>query len=407
MKEDISFRLAHKKPYERIDKEPEKEIDLLIVVDQMLTGFDSKWINTLYLDKVLRYESIIQAFSRTNRLFGPVKPFGTIKYYRKPYTMEKNIEAAVKLYSGDKPLALFVSKLKENIEYMNQLYSQIREVFVQAGVMNYEKLPDNQPDKKEFASLFRQFNEYLEAAKVQGFNWKQSDYSFKDKETSKSISVSVDFSESTYLTLVMRYKELFASTPEKGTGDDIPYDLVGYITTIDTEKIDSDYMNSKFEKYLKELNSDATDTDAIHKAEEELHKTFATLSQEEQKYANIFLHDIQSGDAVIEAGKTFRDYVIEYVGRSKDDQIHRIVEYALGVDEVLLRGIMSQHVTEANINEFGRFDSLKATMDRAKAKSYFETISGEKLPMPKVNIRADALLRDFILQGGFDIDLPA
>ena len=47
---------------------------------------------SIYLDKVLRYENIIQAFSRTNRLFGPDKPFGTIKYYRKPYTMEKNIE---------------------------------------------------------------------------------------------------------------------------------------------------------------------------------------------------------------------------------------------------------------------------------------------------------------------------
>ena len=77
MKKDIAARLAHKRPYERIVNEPAKQIDLLIVVDQMLTGFDSKWINTLYLDKVLQYENIIQAFSRTNRLFGP----DTIRYY--------------------------------------------------------------------------------------------------------------------------------------------------------------------------------------------------------------------------------------------------------------------------------------------------------------------------------------
>ena len=74
MKKDISARLAHKRPYERIEQTPELQIDLLIVVDQMLTGFDSKWINTLYMDKVLQYENIIQAFSRTNRLFGPDKP---------------------------------------------------------------------------------------------------------------------------------------------------------------------------------------------------------------------------------------------------------------------------------------------------------------------------------------------
>ena len=81
-KKDIAARLAHKRPYERIERNPEKQIDLLIVVDQMLTGFDSKWVNTLYMDKVLKYENIIQAFSRTNRLFGPDKPFGTIRYYQ-------------------------------------------------------------------------------------------------------------------------------------------------------------------------------------------------------------------------------------------------------------------------------------------------------------------------------------
>ncbi len=71
MKKDISARLSHKKPYVNVDSNRDSRIDLLIVVDQMLTGFDSKWLNTLYLDKVIDYESIIQAFSRTNRLFGP------------------------------------------------------------------------------------------------------------------------------------------------------------------------------------------------------------------------------------------------------------------------------------------------------------------------------------------------
>lgn len=64
----------------------------------MLTGFDSKWLNTLYLDKVLYYEGLIQAFSRTNRLFGEKKPFGIIRYYRKPHSMEQNVQSAFKLY---------------------------------------------------------------------------------------------------------------------------------------------------------------------------------------------------------------------------------------------------------------------------------------------------------------------
>lgn len=111
LKKDIANRLAHKEQYKLIERTPELQLDLLIVVSQMLTGFDSKWLNTLYLDKLLKYEDIIQAFSRTNHLFGHEKPFGTIRYYRKPHTMQRNIDAAIKLYSGDKPLGLFVDNL--------------------------------------------------------------------------------------------------------------------------------------------------------------------------------------------------------------------------------------------------------------------------------------------------------
>lgn len=66
MKRDLSDRLAHKNAYKHIENTSEKELDLLIVVDQMLTGFDSKWVNTLYMDKLLEYANLIQAFSRTN-----------------------------------------------------------------------------------------------------------------------------------------------------------------------------------------------------------------------------------------------------------------------------------------------------------------------------------------------------
>lgn len=400
MKKDIAARLAHKKPYERIANEPEKQIDLLIVVDQMLTGFDSKWINTLYMDKVLLYENIIQAFSRTNRLFGPDKPFGTIRYYRKPHTMERNINAAVKLYSGDKPLGLFVQHLAENLKMMNELYEDISELFSNAGIENFEKLPSDVSVCRKFAKDFKELNSYLEAAKIQGFKWEVTSYT--DDNTGENIEMAFD--EKTYLVLVLRYKEL-SGGGGGGTGDDVPYDLVGYITEIDTGLIDADYMNSRFEKYLKLLNLEGASAEAVEQAETELHKTFATLSQEEQKYANIFLHDIQRGDVAITEGKTLRDYVTEYLSKAKDDQIHRVA-VDLGVDELKLRTIMSLRLNSTNINEFGRYDDLKKTVNKAKAKEYFEKIEGTKIIPPKVNVKVDNLLREFILGGGFEIEMP-
>lgn len=401
MKKDISARLAHKKPYVRIASEPEKQIDLLIVVDQMLTGFDSKWINTLYMDKLLQYENIIQAFSRTNRLFGPDKPFGTIRYYRKPHTMAKNIDDAVKLYSGDKPFGLFVQHLTENIKKMNESFAEISELFQNAGVDNFERLPDDNEANRKFAKAFNTLNGYWEAAKVQGFQW--DGLSYTDEETGETAEAAMD--ENTYLVLVLRYKELFGTGGKDGR-DDVPYDLEGYITEIDTGLIDADYMNSRFDKYIKLLNREGAAQDVIDQAETELHKTFAALSQEEQKYANIFLHDIQSGEVKVAAGRTLRDYINEYLAREKDDQIHRI-SFALGVDEDKLRNIMSLRLNEANINEFGRYEELKKTADKARAKEYFEKREGIRLIPPKVNVKVDNLLRKFILSGGFDISIPA
>lgn len=400
MKKDIAARLAHKKPYERIANEPAKQIDLLIVVDQMLTGFDSKWINTLYMDKVLQYENIIQAFSRTNRLFGPDKPFGTIRYYRKPHTMERNINAAVKLYSGDRPLGLFVQHLIDNLKQMNELFESITDLFADSGIENFEKLPDDTSACRKFAKDFNEFNSYLEAAKIQGFKWNV--ISYVDEETGEVIDVTID--ENTYLILVLRYKELTGGGGGTG-GDDVPYDLAGYITEIDTGLIDADYMNSKFDKYIKLLSVEGTTKEAIEQAESELHKTFATLSQEEQKYANIFLHDIQRGDVKVAEGKSLRDYINEYLSKARNDQIHRI-SVAIGVDENMLRNVMGLKLNENNLNEFGRYDELKKTVDKAKAKEYFEKVEGTKIIPPKVNVKVDKLLRDFIINGGYEIQMP-
>ena len=404
-KKDLSLRLAHKEQYKRIEREPEKQLDMLIVVDQMLTGFDSKWVNTLYMDKILLYENIIQAFSRTNRLFGPEKPFGVIRYYRRPHTMEQNVINAFKLYSGERPYGLFVDKLAHNLEKLNEIYTDIAELFAHAGVPNFEKLPEDKTVQAKFASLFRDLNAYLESAKVQGFKWDQSVYACTDDDSGESIEIEMSFDENGYLILAQRYKELASGAPDEPGNGEVPYDLVGYLTEIDTGMIDANYMNSRFEKYLKLIHQEGVPGTLLEQAKAELHKTFAALTQEEQKFANIFLHDIERGDVTPEPGKTLRDYITEYQYRAKNDQIHRFAQ-TFGLDEEKLRNMMSLGLTESNINEFGRLDELSKTIDKAKAKVYFEAKEGVKLIPPKVNMKMDQLLRSFILSGGFEVDVP-
>jgi type I restriction enzyme R subunit len=401
-KKDVASRLAHKAPYQRIEKTPEAQIDLLIVVNQMLTGFDSKWINTLYLDKLMEYENIIQAFSRTNRLFDSVlKPFGTIRYYRYPHTMEQNIKKAVKLYSGDRPVELFVEKLDKNLNSLNEVFKTISLLFTNAGIKNFGKLPDGIPEQGKFAKLFNELNRFLEAAKIQGFTWNESTYTFGKGSTKQIIEMSFD--ETTYLKLALRYKELFSSSSGSGgTGArEESFEIQGYLTEIDTDKIDADYMNSSFQKYLKILQS-PSDQEEIQKTLDELHSSFSSLTQEEQKYGGIFLRDVQRGDVTVELGVTIRELITGYQVNAKNEQITNLIN-AFGVDESKLRDLMMLGLSDKDINEYGRFDELKATVDKAKATAYFEKLEGTNLAAFKINMKVDSLLQKFILENGFEI----
>lgn len=76
-----------------------KKIDITIVVDMLLTGFDSKYLNTLYVDKNLKHHGLIQAFSRTNRVLNATKPYGNILDFRQ---QQDAVDAAIALFSGEK-----------------------------------------------------------------------------------------------------------------------------------------------------------------------------------------------------------------------------------------------------------------------------------------------------------------
>ncbi len=408
-KKDVSARLAHKRPYVRM--KPEEQLDLLIVVNQMLTGFDSKWINTLYLDKVLLYQNLIQAFSRTNRLFNiNEKPFGSIRYYRMPHTMKRNIEDAVKLYSGDRPQGLFADHLPENVEHMNLTYQDMVAVFKSADVPGMDRLPKDVPSRAKFAKLFREFATYLQAARIQGFRWEKTEYERKTDadDVAQTGTITLIPTEEKWQILLQRYKELAKSAPDDdGNGGDgeITFPIDPYLTEQSTGVIDNDYMNSRFVKWKKQLMDPNTDPQELENTLAELHKSFAFLSQEDQKFANLFLHDVQTGDVHLESDKTFRDYIVMYAKNAKTTQEKRLVNY-LGLSEELLTNIMDAHVTKNKLNEYGRFDALKGSVVKEKAQAYFTKVDGKKLPPFMVNNRVDELLTKFILSDGCDIPDP-
>ena len=95
--QDVQQRIKDHK-YSNADYPRQNKIDITIVVDMLLTGFDSKYLNTLYVDKNLKHHGLIQAFSRTNRVLNDTKPWGNILDFR---YQESDVDAAIALFSGE------------------------------------------------------------------------------------------------------------------------------------------------------------------------------------------------------------------------------------------------------------------------------------------------------------------
>jgi type I restriction enzyme R subunit len=95
--QDMQKRIKDQQ-YPNSDLPHDQKIDITIVVDMLLTGFDSKFLNTLYVDKNLKYHGLIQAFSRTNRVLNDTKPYGNILDFR---AQQKAVDEAITLFSGE------------------------------------------------------------------------------------------------------------------------------------------------------------------------------------------------------------------------------------------------------------------------------------------------------------------
>ncbi|MDM8151041.1 type I restriction endonuclease subunit R [Priestia megaterium] len=170
------------------------QIDILIVVKMFLTGFDSKPLNTLYVDKNLQYHDLLQAYSRTNRVEKATKPYGNIVCYR---NLKNSTDAAIKLFSktdlvDDVLMHSYADYLAAFLEARNQLFSIVSKP---ADVDLLEK----EENQKEFIVAFKNVTKLLQ--RLQSF----SDFEFSEDELQLSEQTYEDF-KSKYFKIVDKVK---------------------------------------------------------------------------------------------------------------------------------------------------------------------------------------------------------
>lgn len=322
-KSDLTARLAHKKPYQHIANDAAKCLDLVIVVDQLLTGFDSVYLNILYMDKVMESDALIQAISRTNRIYDNAeKPWGMVKFYRKTNTMRRNLQDALELYCEGDTAGVMEQELMANLHLLNALYENIAALFEHEVIERFCRLPEDPAAQQKFRKDFTKMRSTLRASFLQGFQW------------SGAYAGSLVFDEMTYHILRERFREL----PSTGTHSQTPragYQLETNLTSVLGEQIDSDYLESRF-KILTISDIEARDQEANKAAVmKDIEANLGILPARLQPYARQVLDDIQSGTLCAEPGKRFRTYITEYREHAISHAVHEeAAKY--GIDEAKL-----------------------------------------------------------------------
>lgn len=204
-----------------------KNIDLIIVADQLLTGYDSKFLNALYVDRPLELQGLIQAYSRTNRVYGKNKEFGTIVNFKYPAITEELVDTALTLYgSGGKSSRVIVDHYQTAVQKLAVKTQEM--ILTLPKPTDWAALEADDEAKQLFLLSFRDSNDQLRVV-MQYYEFKWDDAAF-----------GID--EHTWLQYVGAYKNLTFS--DVNPPDEIIRPLVGKTKLSGTQVIDAHHILS-------------------------------------------------------------------------------------------------------------------------------------------------------------------
>lgn len=317
-----TFDAYRKDISKRMKQLGDKQIDILIIVNMFLTGFDAKPLNTLYLDKDLQWHGLIQAYSRTNRVYKKTKTCGNIVTYR---NLKKRQDEALALFSGNgDPNACIRGDYKDYLcewgEYVNTLKSIAETPYDAAKIVS-------ENTKKEFVEAFRNVMRTLKQMELFTV--------FKWSDLAKSLTRDeYEAYEGVYKNIRNNAKR--TSEPEESGLADIDFET----ELIGTDTVNFDYIMglltvirsvqpvSKRMKMLDKLLVDYEDgADEVLRIQKELLKKFVTKR----------LNDLPEGLDEDEMRSAFYAY-------KKELEKEEVKEFAMdvGVEESVIEGILAE-----------------------------------------------------------------
>lgn len=349
---NINDRLARKND---AFKPQSERLDLVIVVDRLLTGFDSQYLSTLFVDRPpMNAQNIIQSFSRTNRIFDQDKKYGNIITFQFPKEFSEKIDDALTLYSKGGIGDVLAPTWKESKQKFDDSYGEIHE-YLKPYVTSQLTDPEAPvEDKKNFVKQFQQFDKSLAALQT----YDESDDVDLDKDYSIN-EETMDNLQETYETLVDQLKKNKDDEEEVADPVDTDYELESVIN----KSVNYQYILSLIQSYVpndysSSANIDQTETAEIDSYISELEKTNKPLAEIiNSLWGNIKAHP----EAYV--GKQVDQLLNEMVDQAYDQELSAFAnKYHLSLDD--LRFVIKNydvHVSkQAGVNQMLNRDAFKA-----------------------------------------------
>ena len=323
----------------------EHNIDLIIVADQMLTGYDAKYMNTLYNDRQLELQGLIQAYSRTNRVLGPDKEFGTIINFLRPRQSEAAVNEALRLYgSGGENSEVIVDTYAVAAAKLKSAFAKVKAQLLEPADWKLLEAKEKQKFLEAFRKAARQLSrveQYYE------YEWDEDSFGMAD---------------GLWLKYVGAYKNLTRKDKDALTVPIAP--LPGHVKVVGMQDITATYIISLVGEKTKVVDGvRVIDEESLRLILEKIQELEGLGEKQEADVLRAFLTDMQAGHvpAASNADEAFTNWK------------HGAFEQALatfaqewGIDKEILRSAVAAYDT-AKPQTIPRLDEIRSSLDYAAA----------------------------------------
>lgn len=339
-----TFSGYHKDISDRVKGKKTKPLDILLVVNMFLTGFDSKPLSVLYVDKKLEYHDLLQAYSRTNRVEKETKPWGIIICYR---NLKKNTDKALALFSQSNDTEGILDKgFEYYVQKFNELAAQLKQIAPTPASVDTLMSED---DQKEFVVIFRELSKYYLSLQT-----------FVEYKLDRN---AIDMDDQEIQDYRSKYFMLYRKAKQDREVVSVLNDVDFCIELMETNRINVAYImnlirNIDFKSRQKRDEDIAKIKTEIDRSDNmQLHKKIDILKA--------FLDEVVSG---LTGNEDIDSEYNDFENRKKKEEIEAFSKQE-NIDVGLLSGYVSEYSFSGVLNQGEIRDSIATPMSLLKKKS--------------------------------------